>query len=115
MADGAVLLKDNKIHDVGRKADIGLPDADVRMIDAKGGTILPGMIDAHVHIIFNGFDLQKMMMEPFSYQFFDVIANLKRTIECGVTTIRDAGLCGSTLASRILAQVPGIINPSPGT
>ena len=28
VADGAVLLKDKRIHDVGRKADIRLPDAD---------------------------------------------------------------------------------------
>ncbi|MGB0388374.1 MAG: amidohydrolase family protein [Ardenticatenaceae bacterium] len=91
VADGAVLLKDERIHAVGRKSEIRLPDADVTMIDANGGTILPGMIDTHVHIMFNGFDLEKMMSEPFSYKFFDVIDSLKRTIECGVTTIRDAG------------------------
>jgi len=89
--NGALLLKENKIHAVGRKDDISLPDDEVTMVDVGGGTILPGMIDAHVHVMFAGFDFMKIMTEPFSYKFFDVIANLKRIIESGVTTVRDAG------------------------
>ena len=94
--DGAVLLKEKKIQAVGRKDDLTLPDSsvpggDVTMIDVNGGTILPGMIDTHVHVMFEGFDLSKIMTDPFSYKFFDVIDTLKRTIECGVTTVRDAG------------------------
>ena len=89
--DGAILLKDNKIADVGRKVDIKLPDADITMIDANGGTILPGMIDTHVHMMFRDLSLSTVMTRPFSYQFYDAIQNFEETLMCGVTTVRDAG------------------------
>ncbi|MEM7346623.1 MAG: amidohydrolase family protein [Chloroflexota bacterium] len=89
--DGAVLVKDNQIIDVGRKADIRLPDDDIVMIDANGGTILPGMIDTHVHMMYRDLSIQTMMTRPFSYQFYDAIENFRETIEAGVTTVRDAG------------------------
>ena len=91
LADGAVLIEGNTIKAVGRQAEMQLPDAEIEMIDAHGGTILPGMIDSHVHIMFSGFNFQKIMTDPFSYKFFEVIKNLKVTLDCGVTTIRDAG------------------------
>jgi predicted amidohydrolase YtcJ len=59
--EAAVLIKDNQIQQVGRKADINLPDADIRRIDAGGGYILPGLIDTHVHLMFNGIDFMKAM------------------------------------------------------
>ena len=42
--DGTVLVKGNTIAAVGR--DVAVP-ADARVIDARGGVIMPGMIDAH--------------------------------------------------------------------
>ncbi|MQA93815.1 MAG: amidohydrolase family protein [Streptosporangiales bacterium] len=60
-------------------------------IDATGRTILPGMIDAHVHAVVSGVDTLRLMQEPFSYQFFGAARNLARTLDCGITTVRDAG------------------------
>ena len=45
IADGAVLIHNNQIQAAGAKADLTVPDAAVTMIDAQGGTILPGFID----------------------------------------------------------------------
>ena len=89
--DGAVLIRDNQIADIGRKADIRLPADDIAMIDAQGGTILPGMIDTHVHMMYRDLSLTTMMTQPFSYQFYDALENFRVTLEAGVTTVRDAG------------------------
>lgn len=46
--DGIVVLEDDRITFVGRAADYSQP-SDAQVINAQGGTILPGFIDTHVH------------------------------------------------------------------
>ena len=89
--NGAVLVKDNRIHAVGHKNDIKLPAGEITQIDAKGGAILPGMIDTHVHVMFEEINLVRMMATPFSLNFFTTIDRLKRTLDAGITSVRDAG------------------------
>jgi imidazolonepropionase-like amidohydrolase len=48
IADGVVVIEGDRIASVGRAAGYAIP-SDVATIDAKGGTILPGIINAHVH------------------------------------------------------------------
>lgn len=79
-----VVVESGRIVDVG----IGL-DGD-SAIDATGMTVLPGLIDCHVHVIASGVDVVKQASEPFSYQFYAAQRNLMRTLDIGVTTVRDA-------------------------
>lgn len=88
--NGAVLLKDNRIQAVGRKTDIPLPDATLTMIDAQGGFILPGLIDTHVHLMMEGLNIPQMLVTPFSFNFYKAIGHMRRTIEAGITSVRDA-------------------------
>jgi len=46
--DAVVLLRTGRIVAVGPRAAVAIP-ADAQVIDAQGGTILPGFINAHVH------------------------------------------------------------------
>src|SRR5665213_1295965 len=47
----ALVIKGNRIHSVGAlPPDINLDDPSVRVIDASGQWIMPGLIDAHVHL-----------------------------------------------------------------
>lgn len=48
LLDGVVVIEGNRIVAVGRAAGFTIPD-EVKVIDARGGTILPGIINAHVH------------------------------------------------------------------
>jgi imidazolonepropionase-like amidohydrolase len=91
LKNAAVLIKENRIVQVGRKTAINLPDADIQQIDAGGGFILPGLIDSHVHLMFNEINLMRSMTIPFSYNFYDAISNFRRTVEAGITSVRDAG------------------------
>ena len=47
--DGVVLLRDGRIEAVGSRADVAVPD-DAEVVDCAGGWVLPGLIDAHVHL-----------------------------------------------------------------
>jgi imidazolonepropionase-like amidohydrolase len=48
IVDGLVAIEGNRIAAVGRSADFKIPD-DAVVIDAGGGTILPGIFNAHMH------------------------------------------------------------------
>lgn len=91
VSSGAVLIKENRIQAVGRKSDMALPAHDLQRIDALGGAILPGLIDTHVHFTFDGFNLQQQLAKPFSLRFFEMIGRMRRTLDAGITAVRDAG------------------------
>jgi len=104
--DGAVLVQDDRIRAAGRKADIRLPDAAVAMIDAGGGWILPGLIDTHVHLMLEGIDIPRLMTTPFSLRFYQAVGYMRRTLDAGITTVRDAG--GADLGVK-QAQASGLV------
>ena len=109
ITQGAVLIQDNQIKAVGHKQDIPLPQAEIRMIDAQGGAILPGMIDTHVHLMLEGVNLMQMTLAPFSLMFFEAIERMERTIEAGVTTVRDAG--GTDLGVKTAVNKGLVVGP----
>ncbi|QKV97075.1 amidohydrolase family protein [Streptomyces sp. NA02950] len=82
-----IVIDDGLIIDV---TPVGEGDGDTGF-DATGLTVLPGLIDAHVHVMLSGTDVLERLEEPFSYQFYTAQRNLERTLDCGITTVRDAG------------------------
>jgi imidazolonepropionase-like amidohydrolase len=72
---GIVAFQDDEIIAVGPEAQFQIPE-DIETIDGQGGTILPGFIDAHTHIMENSGSLQSA---------------LNRWLQSGVTTMRDLG------------------------
>lgn len=91
LKNGAVLIRDNKIEQVGRKSDIRLPNSDITMLDAQGGFILPGLIDSHVHVVFDGINFMQEMNTPYSLNYYKAMEPMRRTLEAGITSVRDAG------------------------
>jgi imidazolonepropionase-like amidohydrolase len=85
IAEADVAVVDGRIDEVG----VGL-DGDEE-IDVGGSTLLPGLFDTHVHVMFGHVDVWRLMQEPFSYRFYDAIRNLESTLRIGITTVRDAG------------------------
>ena len=79
-----VVVSEGRIVDVGT----GL-DGDTQ-VDCTGRTLLPGLFDCHVHLTLNGIGLLGALQKPFSYQFYEAAVNLRRTLEAGITTVRDA-------------------------
>ena len=81
-----VAIDGERIVEVGQGLD---GDAQV---DCTGLTLLPGLFDCHVHMTFSGdLDWLRGFQRGFSYQFFEAARNLRRTLDIGITTVRDAG------------------------
>ncbi|MFT5764511.1 MAG: imidazolonepropionase-like amidohydrolase/Tol biopolymer transport system component [Saprospiraceae bacterium] len=47
--DGTIIVEENKIKSVGKSVDIRVPKG-AKVIDAKGKTIMPGIVDVHSHL-----------------------------------------------------------------
>jgi imidazolonepropionase-like amidohydrolase len=105
LADGDVLVEDGRILDVGS----GL-DGD-EGIDCAGKTLLPGLFDTHVHLAsrYEDFDEVRVLHEPFSMPFFRAAENMRRTLACGITTVRDAA--GADAGMRLAVEEGSLIGP----
>ncbi|WP_170006172.1 metal-dependent hydrolase family protein [Bacillus fonticola] len=91
IVDAAVLVNGNRIETVGKVGEMQVPDENVTVVDAQGGFILPGLIDTHVHLMFEIGKLEERLMTPFSLKFYQAMQYMERTLNAGVTTVRDAG------------------------
>ena len=83
-ADGDIVIEDGRIADVGT----GL-DGDTA-VDVTGCTVSPGFIDCHIHALLSDLDTIRNLNMPFSLQFYLAAENLRKTLDAGVTTARDA-------------------------
>ncbi len=84
-AEGDAVVEDGRILEVGT----GL-DGDVS-VDCSGGYLSPGFFDAHVHVTLDAPSQMQILETPFSLQFFNAAANLRKTLAVGITSVRDAG------------------------
>ena len=82
-----VVIEGTRVVAVGAA---GTGDGD-QAVDLTGRTLLPGLFDCHVHVIFSGVDILRDLQTPFSYRFFVAAQNLQRTLQTGITSVRDAG------------------------
>ncbi|MDE3155739.1 MAG: amidohydrolase family protein [Acidobacteriota bacterium] len=100
--DAAVLIENETIRAAGPRAQVARPAGDVTDVDARGGFILPGLIDTHVHLMFENPNFLGMLNEPPSLAYYKAIGSMRRTIEAGVTTVRDAG--GTDLGMKMAVE-----------
>lgn len=87
--DYVVLVENNIITFVGEEKSYTKKNDDV-VVDAQGGTILPGLIDSHVHMMMEYTPIDKKITTPFSFTFYQAQKYLENTINAGITSVRDA-------------------------
>ncbi len=73
----------------GRIAAVGDPVPADQVVDANGGTVLPGLIDAHCHAYGIELDLLSIEARPLSYVALRAARRLSATLSRGFTTVRD--------------------------
>jgi len=71
VSDSVVVISEGKILASGRRGDVAIPEQS-EILDVKGGTILPGFVNVHVHNAFKE-------------------SSLRAWAQQGVTTVRDVG------------------------
>jgi len=93
--DSLVVVEGTKIKFAGRAKDFNLPkDDSIKTIDAKGKTVMPGLIDGHLHmgIIGQSRDFYSIPIHNNSIDIaMKAIPRLKKMLEMGFTTVRDGG------------------------
>ena len=88
--DAVVLVEGKTITAVGPAATVKIPTG-AEITDASGKTVMPGLIDTHVHIMATSASLEQQLFTPKAVSYFQAAENLKRTLRAGFTTVRDAG------------------------
>jgi imidazolonepropionase-like amidohydrolase len=94
--NSVVVVEGSKIAGVGPAGEVPLPKREgVTVVDAAGMSILPGLIDLHVHLHGQGEAADsvryRLLNESDAYQGVILAENAHRTLEAGFTTIRDMG------------------------
>src|SRR5688500_14371033 len=113
----AVLVRGQKIEAVGPTAGIRTP-ADAKVIELAGLTLMPGLIEAHSHVLLHPYSEtvwnDQVARESLSLRVARATNHLRNTLRAGFTTVRDLGTEGAAYADVGLKQAveQGII-PGP--
>lgn len=90
--DGVVLIEDEHIIAVGKESEITIPDG-TTIIDTNGMTVMPGLIDIHVHFDILGHSNYDHWFSKYEDRMRSDImpAAAKAMLMAGVTSVRDLG------------------------
>jgi imidazolonepropionase-like amidohydrolase len=91
--DGALFIRNGRIAFSGRLADAPPLGSDVERIDGLGGTVMPGLVEAHFHATyFNIAALEDLDIKyPVEYVSLLASVNARLALECGYTAARSGG------------------------
>ncbi len=90
LEDHHLLIEGDLIREV---SDTPIKSPSARKLDLKGCSVMPGLIDAHVHVTDWGASPAELISQPPSYTAIRSARNLKSMLLRGFTTVRDA--CGA--------------------
>ncbi len=93
IVDGVLIVTDGRIAYAGPAQGAPPPPAAQRTIDAGGGTIMPGLVEAHFHPTY--FDVAALedldIKYPVEYVTLLAAHNTRLALECGYTSARSGG------------------------
>lgn len=87
-----VLISGNKIQKISSDI-ISIKGNDVIKIEGKGKTLMPGLIDVHVHMVFGALTMAEMASPDMSQELMmkNVALSSQKMLMRGFTSVRDAG------------------------
>jgi imidazolonepropionase-like amidohydrolase len=92
--NGAILVEGNKIVKAGTQHDVGTQfENKMEVIDFGDSTLMPGMIDCHVHLGFDGSSdpVAHMKASDDNQLLITMLYNARLLLKSGVTTARELG------------------------
>lgn len=98
-----VVTADGKIRSVEKGADA--PE-EAQIIDGTGKYVIPGLIDAHVHVVASSADFRSLTWTPPSYVYAQTARIMQGMLRRGFTTVRDLSGADFGLAK---AQAEGLL------
>ena len=107
--EGHVLVEDGLIRDLAARP-IAAPDRLV--IDLRGRTLMPGLIDCHVHVVAHQMNLAANSQVPDAMAVLRSLPIMRGMLDRGFTTVRDVGGAPYSLAESVeagLAMAPRLV------
>jgi imidazolonepropionase-like amidohydrolase len=93
LPDATVVVRDGRIAYAGPAATAPPADPTAERIDAAGGTIMPGLVEAHFHATY--FNVEKLedldIKYPVEFVSLQAAVNCRLALECGYTAARSGG------------------------
>jgi len=98
--NGTVVIENDRLVYVGPSDQ--MPSGANTVIDMAGKTILPGFFNSHAHLGWDGIENIRVQSERDSTSIatFKIAANLEKSLQAGVTTVRDLGVHRLNLAAK---------------
>jgi len=94
----SVLVEGDRIKEISETA---IHCAHAQVIDVGGRTLMPGLIDAHVHVYGSEVDDRLFETRSMAYNALYARQMLEHALQCGFTTVRDVGGGDLTIVSAI--------------
>jgi imidazolonepropionase-like amidohydrolase len=97
--EASVIVRGQRIEEV-RSGYVELPGA--RVVDLRDSTVLPGLIDSHVHLVGLKDRLQRRLQannRDAEDEAYTALLNGRETLMAGFTTVRDLGADGPTITT----------------
>ena len=106
-AGWVVLVQGDSIVAVGTADAVHAPKG-TETIALPGTTLLPGLIDAHSHVLLHPYNEtlwnDQVLKEPAEYRVVEAVLHLRNTLMEGFTTLRDLGTEGAGFADVALKR-----------
>ncbi len=98
LEQAALIVESGRITGIARQAELGTLEGEV----IRGQTLLPGLIDAHVHLAYSGAIESRAFRAEASELSYPRLAlraakHARETLEWGVTAVRDLNAPGGTI------------------
>src|SRR5262245_32726085 len=102
---GTVVIEGDRISAVGKDTSVQVPHG-ANVLDAAGRTVLPGIIDCHVHSTYRARDIRQQLTNTPTYNVLRWAHVVEETQGCGVATGCDMGggvdECRTGVAARFM-------------
>jgi len=100
--DGFVIVENGKISAVGARSDMPPAPEGAEIIDTGGKTIMPGMMNSHAHLSWDGIHelSQQSMYDSPEIRAYKAAGNMLKSLRAGITLVRDLGVHDANLFTK---------------
>src|ERR1041385_3821083 len=88
--DAVLVIRDGKVHYAGAASDWTETGEEAIQLDLRGQYVLPGLIDAHVHLSGAG-EADSQFQADDGAMALKILSNAQKNLAAGITTVRDLG------------------------
>ena len=98
----AVVVEGGTITRIATRAELGTLPPQAQIIDAPDATLMPGMIDAHVHLAYDGsprpIDYKvAALSHSYAAMALHAVRHARDTLRAGITAVRDLNAPGNVV------------------